>query len=48
MALTPATPEILAAIREVAGVDEIMLKDAVEKIRKWLEDQPHLPNTHSK
>lgn len=46
MLIEPPTAEQLAAIRASAGITEEEIKDAVKEIKKWLEEQPHLPNEY--
>jgi 3-polyprenyl-4-hydroxybenzoate decarboxylase len=48
MLIEPATAEQLAAIRVSTGITEEQIKDGVKEIKKWLEEQPHLPNDHGK
>jgi hypothetical protein len=48
MLIEPPTADQLAAIRASTGFSEEQIKDAVKEIKKWLEEQPHLPNDHGK
>jgi hypothetical protein len=48
MLIEPPTAEQLAVIRASTGLTEEQIKDAVKEIKKWLEEQPHLPNDHGK
>jgi hypothetical protein len=38
--------ETIAAVRAKAGLDEKKIRRAVDAIKDWLQQQPHLPHQH--
>ena len=41
--LAPPTREIVELVRSEFGLKDSSIKEAVEIIKKWLHQQPHLP-----
>jgi hypothetical protein len=40
--------EIIDAVRKKAGLDEKKIRRAVDVIKDWLQQQPHLPHQYGK
>jgi hypothetical protein len=40
--------EIIDAVRAKAGLDEKKIRRAVDAIKDWLQQQPHLPHQYGK
>jgi hypothetical protein len=40
--------EIIGAVRAKAGLDEKKIRRAVDAIKDWLQQQPHLPHQYGK
>ena len=47
-ALPPVSKEVIMKVRKLLNLDEERIKEAVEGIKKWIQQQPHLPKSYGK